>query len=141
LVDELQDQLQAYVNCLELCRALYKPVKKPYARRALASLIEDLQDSMLTLSGLLRQRGAAPGALEVDRRGEATMCDALATRSLAEQLLAVRQSLAGLVAWYAQHVPLAEDDPAARDVLSSLSHAAQGMLAEWNRQVGKGLPT
>jgi hypothetical protein len=138
-VDALQDQLQAYVNCLELCRALYKPVKKPYARQALAVLIEDLQDAMLSLSGLVRQHGAAPGALEVDRQGQAAMRDALGTRSLAKQLLAVRHSLADLAAWYAQHLTAVEDDPAAREALSSLSEAARGMVAEWDRQVGQGL--
>lgn len=129
-LNELQGLLQTYLNCVELCRVFGKQTRDPYVKEALDGLIDDLQDSLASLSGHLRRLGGAPGAYEVDRQGKARIRDVLNTRSLYDQMLAVRDSLVELVAWYTSR-----DAQTSPDWLLSLSEEAQRMAGEWNRQM------
>ena len=129
-VEDLGTQLQAYLNCLELCRVLQKQTDDPDVREALGSLIDDLQDLVATLAGHLRRRGVAPGTYQLNGEGKARIREVLGTCSLPEQLLAVRRCLADLVACYDKHPPTDQDDPSA-----SLSAQAQRMLEEWDQHM------
>ena len=133
--EELQALLQAYLNCLELCRAFKKRTDDPYVRDALSSLIADLQEPLATLASHLRQQGVAPGAFELDRQGKARIREILGTRSLREQLLAVRRCLADLVAWYTGHFPAAKTGQIPLDWLGSLSAQAHRMLDKWDQHM------
>ena len=133
--EELQALLQAYLNCLELCRAFKKRTDDPHVREALGSLIDDLQEPLATLTSHLRRQGIAPGAFELDRQGKAGIREVLGTRSLREQLLAVRRCLADLVTWYTVHLPAARTDQLPSDWLGSLSAQAQQMLDNWDQHM------
>ncbi len=134
-IKELQTHLQASLNFLELCRALKRRTRDPHVKEALNLLIDGEQESLAILSSHLRQMRAAPGARELDRRGKARIREVLALRSPGDQLLAVRRSLADLVAWYETHPPTAQADPATRDLLASLSAQAHRMLEGWDRHL------
>ena len=133
--EELQALLQAYLNCLELCRAFKKRTDDPYVRDALGSLIDDLHEPLAVLASHLRRQGIAPGTLELDRQGKARIREMLGTRSLREQLLAVRRCLADLVAWYTGHLPAAKPDQRPPDWIGSLSAQAQRMLDKWDQHM------
>lgn len=124
-VEDLQAQLQAYLNCLELCRALITQTDEPGVRENLAPLIEDLQEHLATLAGHLRRRGVPAGGLELDRRGAARIREVLAMRSQPGQLLVVRECLADLRAWYVAH-------QGGEDWLASLAAQAQEMIEGWD---------
>jgi hypothetical protein len=139
-VEAWQAHLQAYLNCLELCQAFKKQVDDGHVRRALDVLLDEGQDALASLAGCLRQQGAAPGALELDRRGRAAIRELLALRALRDQLLMVRSRLADLVAWQAAHLPDGAD-PATniemRDSLaSSLAHIRH-MLDQWDQHMAE----
>jgi hypothetical protein len=68
-IEGLQTLLQAYLNCLELCRALEKQTNDPYVKESLALLIDGLQESLASLASYLRRQGLAPGAYELNRQG------------------------------------------------------------------------
>lgn len=125
-VEDLQAQLQAYLNCVELCRALITQTDEPGVRENLAPLIEDLQEHLAALAGHLRRRGVPAGGFGLDRQGAARIRDTLAMRSRPGQLAVVRECLAGLLAWYAAH----QGD---EDWLASLSTQAQQMLQAWDQ--------
>ena len=131
-VEALQAQLQAYLNCTELCRALHRQTDDPYVKEALEPLIEGLQASLATLAGRVRHLGYPPGGYEADRQGMAVIRNALATRSLREQLLAVRRCLAALVAWYDSHLAPTQAVP---DWLISLSEEAHTLLRAWDQHM------
>ena len=99
-VEDVRPQLQAYLNCLELCRVLQKQTDKPDVKEALDSLMDDLQELVASLAGHLRRGGVAPGGLQLDREGEARIREVLGTRSLRDQLLIVRRCLVDLVAFF-----------------------------------------
>ena len=79
--------------------------------------------------------GFAPGALELDRQGKAKIREILGTRSLREQLLAVRRCLADLVAWHTAHAAAAKTGRLPPDWLESLSAQAQRMLDRWDQHM------
>jgi hypothetical protein len=135
LMGALQAQLQAYLNCAALCQALHRQTKDPYVKEALGPLVEDLQASLATLAGHLRRLGYPPGSHEPDRQGMAVVRDALATRSLREQLLAVRCCLAELVARYEAQLASAQDGQTAPDWLVSLSQEAHRLLRAWDQHM------
>jgi len=134
-VDDLQVQLQASLNCLELCKAFHKQTKDPDVRATLEPLVDDLQDSLASLAGQLRGRGVATGIYQLDDRGQARIREVLGTRSLADQLLAVRECLADLVIWYDDHPSADQAHPGAHDWLESLSAQAHGLLERWDRHL------
>jgi hypothetical protein len=134
-VEDLTAQLQAYLNCLELCKVLQKQSDEPGVRESLDSLIGDLHEILASLANHLRRRGVAPGTLQLDREGEAQIREVLGTRSLLEQLRVVRRSLTNLVAWYDKHPSHDQSDPTDRDWLISLSVQAQRMSAEWDQHM------
>jgi hypothetical protein len=141
-VEDVRPQLQAYLNCLELCRALQKQTDKPDVREALDSLIDDLQELVASLAGHLRRGGVAPGGLQLDREGEARIREVLETRSLREQLLLVRGCLADLVAFFdklppawSAGAPADQADPSAVDWLATLSAQTQRMLDGWDQHM------
>ena len=129
--------VQAHVNCVELCKALSKQSKDPHVREASGRLIDDLQASLAALASHLRQQGVRPGAYDLDSHGKATIRAVLASRSLAEQLLAVHNSLADLATWYADSPRAEPADPSAPDWLESLSTQAQRFLADWERHLNE----
>jgi hypothetical protein len=135
LMGALQAQLQAYLNCTELCRALHGQIRDPHVKEALGLLIEDLQASLATLAGHLRRLGYPPGGHEPDRQGLATIRDALATRSLREQLLVVHNCLAKLVAWHDGEMAFLQPGQATPDWLVSLSKEAHRMLQAWEQHM------
>jgi hypothetical protein len=134
-LEESQTQLQAYLNCLELCQAFSKQTGDPYVKQALGVLIDGLQESLAALAGQLRRAGVAPGVYELDRQGQARIRDVLAMRSLHSQLLAVRRSLVELVAGYAASPPNAQADAAGPDWRASLAAQAQRMLDGWDQHM------
>jgi hypothetical protein len=134
-IEALQTLLQAYLNCLELCRALEKQTHDPYVKKSLGLLMDGLQESLASLAGHLRRQGLAPGTYELDRPGKAKIRGVLAMRSLREQLLAVRRDLADLAAWYDVHVPAEQTNQATRDWLESLSSQARRMLQGWDQHM------
>ena len=135
-----QTHLQAYLNCLELCQAFKRQVDDEHVRQALGALLDEGQDALASLAACLRQQGAAPGALELDRRGKAAIHELLALRALRDQLLMVRTSLAGLVAWQAEHLP-GDADPAMnmemQDLLASSLAQTRRMLDQWDRHMAE----
>ncbi len=135
-VEAWQAHLQAYLNLLELCQAFRKQVDDEHVRRALDALLDEGQDVLSALAGCLRQRGAAPGALRLDRRGKAAIGELLALRALRDQLLMVRSSLAALVAWQAAHMP-GGADPALEDLLASSLAQTRRMLDQWDRHMAE----
>jgi hypothetical protein len=134
-IEALQTLLQAYLNCLALCRALEKQTHDPYVKESLGLLMDGLQESLASLASHLRRQGLAPGAYELDRHGKAKIRGVLAMRSLREQLLAVRRDLADLAAWYDVHVPAGQYDQDTRDWLESLSSQARRMLEGWDQHM------
>jgi hypothetical protein len=136
-IEGLQTLLQAYLNCLELCRALEKQTDDPYVKESLGLLLDGLQESLASLAGYLRRQGLAPGAYELNRQGMAKIRDVLAMRSLREQLFAVRRDLTELAAWYDTHVPAEHADQAACDWFESLSAQARRMLEGWDQHMNE----
>jgi len=134
-IEDMRTQLQAYLNCLELCRALHKQTDEPSVRQALDSPIDDLQELVVSLASHLRQRGVAPGAYQLDREGKARIREMLGTRSLRDQLFIVRRCLADLVAFYDKHAPADQADPSAFDWPASLSAQTQRILEEWDQHL------
>ena len=133
--EELQTLSQAYLNCLELCRAFKKQTDDPYVRDALGSLIDDLQGPLAVLASHLRRQGIAPGAFEVDRQGKARIREIRGTRALREKLLAIRRCLADLVAWYTALFSAGKTDQLPPAWLDSLSTQAQRMLDKWDQHM------
>ena len=135
-VEAWQAHLQAYLNCLELCLAFKRQVDDEHVRQTLDALLDEGQDALASLAACLRQQGAAPGALELDRRGKAAIRERLALRALRDQLLMVRSSLADLVTWHAAHLP--EDaDPAMEDLLTSSLAQTRRMLDQWDQHMAE----
>jgi hypothetical protein len=134
-VEDSKDQLQAYLNCLELCSALSKQTDEPGVRTSLDALIGDLHEILASLAGYLRQRGVAPGAYGLDRQGKDRIREVLAIRSSPEKLRFVRRSLADLVAWCEEHPPSDETDSSTRDWLAFLSARTEHLLEWWDRQM------
>jgi hypothetical protein len=134
-LQDLGAHLQAYLNHVELCKALKKQTSDPQVRESLDMLIHGGQESLATLASHMRRMGAAPGVHELDRAGRARMREVLALRSLGDQLFAVRRSLADLVAWYQAHAAADHADPASHDLLASLSAQAHRMLEGWDRHI------
>jgi hypothetical protein len=142
-IKELEEHLHAHLFCLELCIALGKATDDPDVREALGALIETLQASLSTLSRRVRHQGGVPGAYELKGGDKARIREAAANPSLLEQLLAVRRSLADLVALYAAHqpAPYAAHQPAPQegltetDWLLSLSTQAYRLLADWDQHM------
>jgi hypothetical protein len=126
LAEDLQAQLQAYLNCLELCRALHTQSDEPSVREKLVPLMDGLQELLATLAGRLRQRGVPPGDLQLDRQGEARIREVLGMRSQPGQLRVVRECLADMLAWYAAY-------QGGADWLVPLSAQAQEMLEAWDQ--------
>jgi hypothetical protein len=134
-IEDLEARMQAYLNCLELCRALHRQTDDHHVKEALAPVIDDLQTSLATLASHLRQWGAAPGTFRLDRQGKARIREMLGMRSLSEQMFAIRDCLADLVAWYAEHPPADQTDPTIRDWLVPLSTHTQHVLEWWDQQM------
>lgn len=134
-INELQAHLQAHVFCFELCRALKKATDDLHMQEALGSLIDDLQLSLATLARQLRHQGGVPGAYELASRDKARIREAAATRSLPEQLLAVRRVLADLVALYAAHQSSPQNGLTENDWLVSISAQANRLLANWDKHM------
>jgi len=134
-LEALQAQLQAYLNCLELCQVFRKQTDDPYVREALGRLIEELQESLAAIAGQLRRRGVAPGGYEVDGTGQARIQDVLAMRSLHSQLLAVRGSLVQLVAGYTASPPFANADATNSAGPDPLAAQARRMLDGWDQHM------
>jgi len=141
-VEDVRSQLQAYLNCLELCRVLQKQTDKPDVKEALDSLMDDLQELLASLAGHLRRGGVAPGGLQLDREGEARIREVVGTRSLRDQLLLVRGCLADLVAFFDKlapadqaGAPADQADPSAFDWLAPLSAQTQRMLDGWDQHM------
>jgi hypothetical protein len=134
-----QAHLQAYLNCLELCQAFRRQVDDEHVRQALDALLDEGQDALASLASCLRQQGAAPGALELDRRGKAAIHELLALRALRDRLLMVRSSLAGLVTWHAAH--LSDADLAMnvemKDLLASSLALTRRMLDQWDQHMAE----
>jgi len=135
-VDAWQAHLQAYLNCLELCQAFRRQVDNEHVRQALDGLLDEGQDALASLAACLRQQAAAPGALELDRRGKAAIRELLALRALRDQLLMVRSSLADLVTWHATHLP-GDADPAMEDLLASSLAQTRRMLDRWDQHMAE----
>jgi hypothetical protein len=135
LDDELQDQLQAYLNCVELCSALHRHTRDRHMRKALGVLVSDPQDSLAALSAQLRRRGIAPGAREADQATLTRIRQVLAMRHLDDQMRVIQDCLAALAAWYDRCLPLFEVDGTAPDWLASLAEEARRMLAGWERHM------
>jgi hypothetical protein len=135
VVDDLEVQLQASLNCLEMCRAFHKQTKDPDVKATLEPLMDDLQDSLASMAGQLRARGVATGTFQLDDRGQARVREVLGTRSLSDQLLAVRECLAGLVVWYDDHSSAGQAHSGADDWLVSLSAQAHSLLERWDRHL------
>jgi len=135
-VEAWQAHLQAYLNCLELCQAFRRQVDDGHVQQALDALLDEGQDVLASLAGCLRQQGAAPGALELDRRGKAAIRELLALRVLRDQLLMVRGSLADLVAWHEAHLP-GSADPAMEDLLVTSLAQTRRMLDQWDRHMAE----
>jgi hypothetical protein len=135
-VEAWQAHLQAYLNCLELCQAFRRQVDDGHVQQALDALLDEGQDVLASLAGCLRQQGAAPGALELDRRGKAAIRELLALRALRDQLLTVRSSLADLVAWHEAHPP-GGADPAMEGLLASSLAQTRRMLDQWDRHMAE----
>jgi hypothetical protein len=134
-VTDLEVQLQAYLNCLELCRAFQKLNDDPYVKEALEALIDDLQACLADLARHLRQRGVAPGTFQLDGRGKTRIREIRETRSLAEQMATVRGCLADLVARYGKHPVIDQTDPTLPAWFVSLSAQARHMLEKWDRHM------
>ena len=134
-VEDVQAQLQAYLNFLELCRALHKQTHEPGMRESLDSLIDDSQELVASLAGYLRRGGVPPGALQLDREGKARIREVLGTRSLRDQLLVVRRCLADLVAFFDKLPPADQADPSTLDWLAPLSAQTQRMLEGWDQHM------
>lgn len=141
-VEDVRTQLQAYLNCLELCRVLQKQTGDRNVRRSLDSLIDDLQELVASLAGHLRRRGVAPGTFQLDGQGKARIREVLGTRSLRDQLLVVRRCLADLLAFFDRHppadqagAPADQSDPGTLDWLATLSAQTQRMLEGWDRHI------
>ena len=148
-VEDVRPQLQAYLNCLELCRVLQKQTDKPDVKEALDSLMDDLQELLASLAGHLRRGGGAPGGLQLDREGEARIREVLGTHSLRDQLLLIRGCLADLVAFFDKlapadqagapadqaGAPADQADPSAFDWLAPLSAQTQRMLDGWDQHM------
>ncbi len=134
-VEDVELQLQASLNCLELCRAFQKQTDDPYVREALEALIDELQARLAAMARHLRQQGMAPGTFQLDGRGKTQIRRILRTRSLAEQMSTVRDCLAGLVAWYGEHSLPDQADPTLHAWFVSLSAQARHMLEEWDRHM------
>ncbi len=135
-VETWQAHLQAYLNCLELCQAFRNQADDEHVRQALDVLLDEGQDALASLASCLRQQGAAPGALELDRRGKAAIHELLALRALRDRLLMVRSSLADLVAWHASHLP-DDADPAIKDSLASSLAQTRHMLDRWDQHLAE----
>jgi len=135
-VEAWQAHLQAYLNCLELCQAFRRQVDDEHVRQALDALLDEGQDALASLAGCLRQQGAAPGVLELDRRGKAAIRELLALRALRDRLLMVRSSLADLVTWHASNLP-ADADPAMTDSLASSLAQTRRMLDQWDQHMAE----
>ena len=135
-VEAWQAHLQAYLNCLELCQAFRRQVDDGHVQQALDALLDEGHDVLASLAGFLRQQGAAPGALELDRRGKAAIRELLALRALRDQLLIVRSSLADLIAWHEAHLPDGAD-PAMEDLLASSLTQTRRMLDQWDRHMAE----
>jgi hypothetical protein len=131
-----QAHLQAYLNCLELCQAFRRQADDEHVRQALDALLGEGQDALASLAGCLRQQGAAPGALELDRRGKAAIRELLALRALRDRLLMVRSGLADLVTWHAAHLP-DDADPAVKDSLASSLAQTHHMLDQWDQHMAE----
>ncbi len=131
-VEAWQAHLQAYLNCLELCQAFRKQVDDEHVGQTLDALLDEGQDALASLASCLRQQGAAPGALELDRRGKAAIRELLALRALRDQLQAVRSCLADLVAWQAAHLP-DDADPVLKDAPAQTRH----MLDRWDQHIAE----
>ena len=134
-IEDLDDRVQAYLNCLELCRALHRQTDDHHVKEALVPVMDDLQTSLTALASRLRQWGGAPGTFQLDRRGKIRIWEMLGMRSLSEQMFAIRDSLADLMAWYAEHPPADQTDPSIRDWLEPLSNQAQHVLEWWDEQM------
>ena len=134
-VEDLEVQLQACLNCLELCRAFQKQTDDPYVREALEALIDELQACLAAIARHLRQGRVAPGTFQLDGRGKANIRGILRTRSLAEQMSIVRDCLADLVAWYGEHALPKQADPTLHAWLASLSAQVRHTLQEWDRHM------
>ena len=134
-VEDVEVQLQASLNCLELCRAFQKQTDDPNVREALGALIDELQAFLAAMARHLRQQGMAPGTYQLDGRGKTQIRRILGTRSLAEQMSTVRDCLAGLVAWYGGHSLPEQADPTLHSWLASLWAQARHMLEEWDRHM------
>ena len=138
-IEDMRTQLQAYLNCLELCRALHKQTDEPSVRQALDSPIDDLQELVVSLASHLRRQGGAPGAYQLDGEGKARIREMLGTRSLRDQLFIVRRCLADLVAdmvaFYDTYPPADQADPSAFDWPASLSAQTQRILEEWDQHL------
>jgi hypothetical protein len=137
LADALQSQLQGYLNCVELCRALHRQTKDPYLKKALELLVEELQESLSSLAGHLRRLGAAPGGRELDSAGMARIQQVLSIRALYDQMLVVRQCLVDLVEWYESYLPPLQAGQGSCEWLISISEEARRILKEWDRQMGE----
>ncbi len=137
LADALQSQLQGYLNCVELCRALHRQTRDPYLKKALEPLVEELQGSLSSLAGHLRRLGAAPGGRELDSTGMARIQHVLSIRALYDQMLAVRRCLVDLVEWYEAHLPLLQAGYGSYEWLTTISDEAQRILNEWDRQMAE----
>jgi hypothetical protein len=135
-VEAWQAYLQAYLNCLELCRAFRRQVDDGHVQQALDVLLDEGQDVLASLAACLRQQGAAPGALELDRRGKVAMRELLALRALRDQLVMVRSSLADLVAWHEAHLP-GDADPAMEALLASSLAQTRHMLGQWDQHMAE----
>jgi len=135
-VEAWQAHLQAYLNCLELCQAFRRQVDDGHVQQALDALLDEGQDVLALLAGCLRQQGAAPGALELDRQGKTAIRELLALRALRDQLLMVRSSLADLIAWHEAHLP-GGADPAMEDLLASSLAQTRHMLDQWDRHMAE----
>jgi hypothetical protein len=135
-----QAHLQAYLNCLELCQAFRRQVDDEHVGQALDALLDEGQEALASLATCLRQQGAAPGALELDRRGKAAIHELLALRALRDQLLMMRSSLAGLVTWQAEHLPDDADpvmNPEMKNLLASSLAQTRRMLDRWDQHMGE----
>ncbi len=135
-----QIHLQAYLNCLELCQAFRRQVDNEHVRQALDTLLDEGQDTLASLAACLRQQGAAPGTLELDRRGKAAIQELLALRALRDQLRLVRSSLADLVAWQTEHLPGDADqaiNTEMRDLLASSLAQTRHMLDRWDQHMAE----
>ncbi len=138
-VEAWQAHLQAYLNCLELCQAFAKQVDDEHVCQALDALLDEGHDTLASLASCLRQQGAAPGVLELDRQGKAAIRELLALRALRDQLLMVRSCLADLVAWQTAYLP-DDADPAMkaiRDSLESSIAQTRAMHDRWDQHLAE----